>query len=207
LSPNGLTLCRIDAAYLADELAWVADRDLAEDLMTTFVRADRMGPQARRAGHDRPLPWSEHGSAALRHLDVVLATWSGALDPDPVPIGLAERARAIRRALPALRASAQSDRIYTEIITAVYEARVAVDIPAESSRFEVGPCPEWTPTDDDPNRLTHCDGTVMAYIGRGDTPSVMTCRACRTSWGTSEWLRAGRRILRRMTDRPARAIA
>ena len=194
---NGTTLCRTDAEYLRDELAWVADRHLADDLLTTLTRTDRMGPQARRGGSGRPLPWSEHGSAALRRLDAVLGAWCAQV-VDLVPPRMSERAAELRRALPALRGHAEAGRAYDEITDAVFSARTAVDIPAESSRFNVGPCPEWTPRPDEPQRITRCDGTVAAHIGRGDTASVMRCPACRASWGTSEWLRAGRRILARM---------
>lgn len=196
---NGTTLCRTDTDYLRDELAWVADRELGEDLLTTLTRTDRMGPQARRGGNGRPLPWSDHASRALRRLDEILGCWAGALDPEPVPGRMSERAAVIRRALPGLRGSAQAGRAYDEITGAVFAARVAVDIPAESSRFDVGPCPEWAPRPDEPERMTRCEGTVVAHIGRGDTASVMRCPACRAQWGTSEWLRAGRRILARMT--------
>lgn len=194
---NGLTLCRTDTEYLRDELAWVADRHLADELLTTLTRTDRMGPQARRGGTGAPLPWSDPASRALRRLDGVLAAWCAGLH-DVVPGRMSERAAELRRALPALRAHPEAGRAYTELTDAVFAARTAVDIPAESSRFDVGPCPEWIPHAEDVHRMVRCDGTVVAHIGRGDTASVMRCPACRASWGTSEWLRAGRRILNRM---------
>lgn len=195
---NGTTLCRADAGHLSDELAWVADRGLGDDLVTTLTRTDRMSAQSVRGGSGRPLPWSDHASRVLRALDGVLSAWCVAVY-DAVAPTLPERAAELRRALPALRARPDAGRAYTEITGAVHTARLAVDIPAESSRFEVGPCPEWRARPDEPQRIARCEGTVVAYIGRGDTASVMACPSCRAQWGTTEWLRAGRRILARMS--------
>lgn len=196
---NGTTLCRNDTDYLRDELAWVADRHLADELLTTFVRQARTGPAQRRGGSGRPLPWSEAASDALRRLELSLAAWCATVDPSArVPVRISARAAWLRRALPALRALPQSGEAYTELTEAIHRARVTVDTPAESSRFPVGPCPEWLPHGTDAHRLVRCDGTVRAFIGAGDSPSLMRCSACRATWATDQWLRAGRRILARM---------
>lgn len=196
---SGTTLCRTDTAYLRDELAWVADRALAEDVLTTLVRADRAGPQRVRGGSGRPLPWSEPAATALRRLEDALALWWARLHPAEVlPPSLAVRAADVRRALPALRCHPEAADAYAELTEAIHGARVVVDTPAESSRFDVGPCPEDVAAAD--GEFTACPGTVRAFIGAGDAPSFMRCSfpACGRTWTTSEWLRAGRRILARM---------
>jgi len=71
-------------------------------------------------------------------------------------------------------------------------ARALRDIPADRTKFPVGPCPEL---DDDG---AWCAGIVYAHIPvELDKPASLRCRACGAAWERG-WARVGTRILRRM---------
>ena len=197
---NGTTLCKIDTAYLADELEWCAEH-LADELVTSLVRTDRIGLGGPRGRGEVPLPWAEAAARALRRLNATLSAWCADLGaesgPEP-PRGVSEQSRWLRRSISALRAHPLSGQAFSEIVDAVHAGRCAVDLPPTSSRFDVGPCPEDVTDPLRPERQVPCPGTVRASIGAGDRPSIMSCSACPAAWGATEWLRTGRRILARM---------
>lgn len=83
-----------------------------------------------------------------------------------------------------------------EIVTAIGAVARVIDAPANRTTFTVGPCPEVDAI------ATPCPGEVRAYIPASESDLArLECSACGTQWGTWQWLRAGKRILERMTER------
>lgn len=75
-------------------------------------------------------------------------------------------------------------------------ARALRDIPADRTRFPVGPCPELVDGD---NGNDCCTGIVYAHIPvELDKPACLRCKVCGATWERG-WARVGERILRRMT--------
>lgn len=75
-------------------------------------------------------------------------------------------------------------------------ARALRDIPADRTKFPVGPCPELVDGDDDGKAW--CSGVVYAHIPvELDKPASLRCKSCGTTWERG-WARVGARILRRM---------
>lgn len=73
-------------------------------------------------------------------------------------------------------------------------ARALRDIPADRTRFPVGPCPEIV-GGDEPG---WCTGTVYAHIpAELDKPACLRCKGCGATWERG-WARVGDRILRRV---------
>lgn len=74
-------------------------------------------------------------------------------------------------------------------------ARALRDIPADRTRFPVGPCPEAV---DSEEGHQWCPGIVYAHIPvELDKPACLRCKACGAQWERG-WARVGERILRRM---------
>jgi len=75
------------------------------------------------------------------------------------------------------------------------QARALRDIPADRTKFPVGPCPEVVEGDDG---RSWCTGIVFAHIPvELDKPACLRCKGCGTTWERG-WARVGERILRRM---------
>jgi hypothetical protein len=73
--------------------------------------------------------------------------------------------------------------------------RALRDIPADRTKFPVGPCPELVDVDDG---QAWCSGVVFAHIpAELDRPASLRCKACGKTWERG-WARVGERILRRM---------
>jgi hypothetical protein len=67
----------------------------------------------------------------------------------------------------------------------------AVDRPPIRTRIPIGPCPEMA-------GAGYCAGHLVAVVPvRNDRPARIRCDTCSAEWITSQWARAGRRILAR----------
>lgn len=201
-------LCRKHAGKLADTLREVPA--LVNDLTITITRQDRLSAESMgRSTAEAPLAWNEHASATAIDLNATINAWALAVHqqhPDPddpltptrYPAHDTTRvARWLHRHHPQLIAHPDAGQAFSDLTTATRRAREAVDYPYIRTRFMVGPCPE--DVDNHP-----CDGEVWAHIPVDETkPSLMRCtntERCGAVWNTSQWLRAGARIVRRQAQ-------
>lgn len=187
--------------------------DLWPELAVTIARQARMGDPTPRAGRPAPAqairPGSEPGAdqqtgwpgglvvdlAAAEVGDVVrntCSTWArhiaeetGADWPHEIPALLrwhADRCGWVRH-------QPWAGECLDELGGLCGLLAGAVDRPGTRTRVVVGPCPE-------PAVGSVCAGDVVAVVPtREDVPAVMRCQACEATWTTSQWARAGRRIM------------
>jgi len=92
--------------------------------------------------------------------------------------------------LPLMRRLPEGATLANEVRRLTAEIVAAIDTPEMLTRITAGPCPELD-QDGDP-----CAGTVEAFVRR-DTPATMRCGTCKTVWDSTQWTRAGHRILAR----------
>jgi hypothetical protein len=200
-------LCRKHAARLVRQLSQVPA--LVNDLLITATRQDRLASHSEtKSSADTPLVWNESASAVAIELNATINGWAltvaqvlataptdDPLTPHTVPAhDTTAVARWLLRHVTTLIAHDEAGRAHTDINAAVRRARDATDRPDIRARFAVGPCPE--DVDNHP-----CPGVVWAHIPVDESlPALMRCTehtTCGAVWNTSQWLRAGERILRR----------
>lgn len=204
-TPDHLHLCSTHEHQLRAELVYVHDH-LVTDLEVTRTRQDRAAVQdGGRVSGERALDWNERAAQAEWELRTTVNAW--ALDVSRVdedgrdPLAaipehdVPELARWLVRNLPTLRRHPEACTAFDELIDTIRRARRVTDLPATSSTFVVGPCPE----DDDDGAA--CGGEVWAHIATGSAESYLRCTWCDTSWDSTRWLRTGRRILARLAQR------
>jgi hypothetical protein len=203
-------LCRKHAARLVRQLSQVPA--LVNDLIVTITRQDRLASHSEtKSSADTPLAWNESASHAMVDLNATLNGWALAVaqvlgdnhDGDPLTTTRVPAhdttavARWLHRHILALIAHPEAGRAHTELNATVRRARDATDRPDIRARFAVGPCPE--DVDNHP-----CGGQVWAHIPVDESrPALMVCTehdTCGAAWNTSQWLRAGGRILRRQAQ-------
>lgn len=191
--PTDVVLCNGCLGKLRTDLGDVGWLDT--QLMTVLARQTAMIEHAGGRSAEVPLPINRGALKARSVLRNRLVSWSldladrhgeteDQLPGDTLPAMAAWMlAREARIAVhPA------ADELFDEIHEAVIYARMIVDLPANRTTFPVGPCPE-----------VHCPGEVRAYIpAADDVPARMECTACGMVWDTTQWSRAGKRILARM---------
>jgi hypothetical protein len=171
------------------------DRDLrdvptlVDELQTTLARQGRTTPTHHHGlAHERG-GYHAGASQALATLERTLIVWSAALGTAAWYSTTA--AANLLAHLEELRSHADADKAHAEITGAITDARRTIDLNANRTVIQVGPCPE-----------EGCTSMVYAYIPTEDTrPARMECRDNPTHrWEPMQWLRAGRRILHRATQ-------
>lgn len=198
------TLCRTCTKQLKRDLIDLPA--LADDLDVTLTRQDRVTP-ANDGGRsaETPLPLSLHASDALAAIRATLTSWClltcdemGAHPPrDKIP-NLALHLLGWLGDL--VKHPAAGD--LADEIRKLHLRGHAVLQPKDRARITVGPCPMVIDPDTDQESATGvgdpCPGQVTAIIpADSDDPPVMRCGACRHEWDSSQWLRAGMRIVGR----------
>lgn len=179
---DGARLCRTHTDDLRDQLVGVPERvigavELAAELDVTVTRQSRTTTRTEgRRTPERPLPWNENASAAAHILNTTLNAW--ALDvsrlgederdrlADIPAADTAAVAEWLARNLSTLRHHPEAGQAHDEILSAIREARRAIDRPADPVPF--GPCGR-----------SFEDGTVCQAVlyGQLDRPQVR-CRDC-----------------------------
>jgi hypothetical protein len=157
---------------------------LVQDLQLTLARQGRTTPTTPGGlAHERT-GYHAGASDALATLERTLTAWSTGIGRPAWYSTTA--AHQLLNNLDTLRSHADADKAHREITAAVSDARHVIDQNANRTIIEVGPCPD-------------CPSTVYAYIPTEDTrPARMECRDNPTHrWDTTQWSRAGRRILER----------
>lgn len=82
-----------------------------------------------------------------------------------------------------------------------HAAKVLMDLPADRTRFAVGPCPEvvadvMADGHEEPIRTVVCAGNVWAHIPTDvNDPACLRCDQCGAEWEPRRWLNIGKRIL------------
>lgn len=193
---DGAELCAGCTTRLRRELRSIPE--LVEDLHITLARCDRLTVRQHGRGSETPVPWKSPASAALADLHAYLTSWVRCIAEETgLPLRrLVDTSPAcaawLCHHLPVVRHHQAAGDLLTEIERATTKARAVTDLPPNSSRFLVGPCPEVY------DSTIHCDGEVWANIPTTtDIPALLRCRICTTSWDTTRWYRAGERILAR----------
>lgn len=167
------------------------------ELDTTLAKLGRMesgkaGLASERSGYH------QGASLAADYLCNTLTTWCRDVTGDDWrPAEWASpavwSARHLLLEIDTIRRHPAADELHDEVCSAIRQARATADRPANRTTFEVGPCPE--DGDDGP-----CPGTVVAFIPTEDErPSWLRCQAnTEHKWNSTQFLRAGERIRRRM---------
>jgi hypothetical protein len=196
---DGFVLCSRCGDRLAEDLERVPD--LIKDLHVTLARWDEIHVKQGRGG-ESGLPFRVVAADALRALDSVITFWTEELArkrrAELPPHGLVDQSSWLFRRVDWLRALENAGTAYSEIRAVVDRGIRAIDRPTHRARFLVGPCPEMAADG------SNCTGDVWAYIPtREADPAVLRCRnpqcvAFAQPWTTEQWLRVGKRILRRM---------
>jgi len=208
--PTDGTVCHPCAQRLAARLRTAAD--LWPDLQAVIARQTRHGDPTPRAGRPAPAEPIRPGVTAADQeagwpsgLPVDLAasdvadtvrstvhTWArdiaanvGADLPDTVP----EVMRWLASRMEWIRHQPTAGEALDELSDACAAVVRTVDRRATRLRVVVGPCPE-------DGEAGPCPGEVVAIVHE-QRPAVMRCGGCGTSWDTTQWARAGRRILAR----------
>lgn len=195
-------LCRNCVDNLRRDLRQIPD--LWAELDTTRLRLSKTSVAQEGRSANKPLPWNEHTAQVATDLFGVLVAWArdihtaGDTDPrDPLHMAImhpAHTAQWLSRNFNALLRLEDIGDFVDALTNALVRARRAIDLPALRTRFKVGPCPEVL---EDGN----CSGEVWAYIpGSDDKPAWMKCNTCTSEWDTTQWLRAGERMLRIMDE-------
>lgn len=198
-------LCRNCADTLRRDLASIPE--LWQELDTTRNRLSKTASPQEGRSANKPLPWNEHTAQVATDLAAVLVAWAreihdhGDTDPrDPVHMAIlhpAHTATWLHRNFEALLRLEDIGEAADTIANSVIRAKRAIDLPSLRTRFKVGPCPE-------PADIGNCEGEVWAYIPADpDKQAWMRCANCAAEWDTTQWLRAGARILRIIAEREA----
>ncbi|MGH3630924.1 MAG: hypothetical protein ACRDRL_26205 [Sciscionella sp.] len=213
---DGAALCLTCTAELARQLRSVPA--LLDDLLVTLSKQDQFGGGKRGKGAEQPLPVRLDVPPVIAALGNTLTTWARDLvdrngwNVPPAPARSAhndERGPVLHASTPYvdlvcyaalwladhveyLRSHPAVLEAHRGITTAITRTREITDLPADRTRFVVGPCPEI----DDHGR--HCPGQVWAYVPTDKRdPAQLRCRACPATWDTTQWYRAGARIAAR----------
>jgi hypothetical protein len=178
-------LCHADTTQIERDLTDVPQ--LLDQLHATLARQGRTEtPATGGLAHERA-GYHAGASDALTTLTRTLTAWSTGLGH---PAWYATTAaRNLRAHIDDIRAHPDADKLHREITTTTAEARRAIDQRANRTIIPVGPCPD-------------CDGHVHAYIPTEDErPARMECDTNPTAhrWDTTQWLKAGRRILAKIS--------
>lgn len=191
-APNGY-LCSGCVRGLAEDLDQVVW--LWEQLDITRVREANLAPAgAMRGASSVPLPWDERASQCQRRIYAALLGLSGELLA-PVTPSLFAIVRKTRNRLLDIMRSPYAGTYLSELARCREDALSVINRPTYATRFEVGPCPELL---GEGALRRRCPGQVWAMLpARDDVPAVLACRnpECSVVWNSSQWLRAGRRIL------------
>ena len=186
-----------DVLLLCETCRWALECDLGdvpwldEQLELVLRRDAVISEHAGGRSAETPLPLHTGALEARSQLRATLVGWvrdlaetgGDAYPADTMPAMALWLLARINRIVvhPA------ADDVHAEIVGAVRYAWRVVDLPANRTTFPVGPCPE-----------AGCQGEVRVFIpARPDVSPRMECQACETRWETSQWYRAGRRILER----------
>lgn len=196
---DGFVLCSRCGDRLAEDLQRVPD--LIGDLHITLARWDEIHVKQGRGG-ETGLPFRVAAADALHNLDSIIQFWVGLVAKkrgiDEPPHGLVDQSQWLLRRLDWLRQLDTAGQAYSDLRSAVERGIRAIDRPTHRARFLVGPCPE-TVADG-----SACNGDVWAYVPTSESdPALLRCRnpqciAFSKPWTTDQWLRVGKRILRRM---------
>jgi hypothetical protein len=175
--------------------------ELWDDLEITECRLDVLTVTGGSPSAETGLPYKQTAIDAAAALTSAVSYWASQVDRDQegVPESIPDAATWLVRRLDWLRMHEQAGQAYSDLRSAVSRCLVSIDRPLHSSRFPVGACPETIKVEGQGE--VPCPGTIWAFVPVSDsTPAMMRCRnpECGAQWGTSEWLRAGRRILQRM---------
>lgn len=196
---DGAALCAGCTTRLRRELRSVPE--LVEDLHITLARQDRLTARQNGRGSDTPIPWKDPASVALADLHAYLTSWVRCVSEETglTIAHLRDTSPAcaawLLHRLPLVRHHQAAGELLAEIERSATKARAVTDLPPNSSRFLVGPCPEID------EEGAHCDGQVWANIPTTtDVPALLRCRTCTTSWDTTRWYRAGERIVARRRE-------
>ena len=179
---------------------------LASDLETTITRQDKLAMNPGSAtSAEKPLNWNDRASNVRWELCATLSVWALETSKryedtrDPVwAVGrdIARIAEWMLRNINTLRLLPDAGEAYAELNDAIRRAENATDRPANATRFVVGPCPELLEDE------TACPGEVWAFIPISeDRPALMACQndeGCGQVWNTTQWMRVGERIRRRI---------
>lgn len=199
-----------DVRLLCDHCLWVLERSLSEvpalldELQTTLGKQTAMGERSGNKptkASEQPLPI--HLGAAEVDLRTYLVGWvrdiAETYDQEHPPDTLRAMSRWLLARLDIIAVHPAAAEIWDEIVGVCRQAWHVVDRPALRS-FVVGPCPEQV---HDPDGYeVECVGEVKAYIPTTDEKLArMACTACDATWDTSQWMRAGKRILDRKRKR------
>jgi hypothetical protein len=196
---EGYVLCTRCGDRLALDLERVPD--LISDLHVTLARWDEIYVKSGRGG-ETGLPFRVAAADALRSLSSVLSQWATQVaqnrTSDHPTEDITDQAQWLLRRVDWLRALENAGTAFSEIGSAVDRGIAAIDRPTHRARFLVGPCPEML--DDG----SSCSGDVWAYIPTREVdPALLRCRnpecrGFREPWTTEQWLKVGKRILRKM---------
>jgi hypothetical protein len=161
------------------------------ELDTTLAKQSRLGPTGGGLAHER-IGYHEGASLAADYLTNTLTTWARDLGHNVACIGehaAVTAAAYLAHHIDDIRAHPAADELHDQLVDAVHQARREADAPANKTIIDVGPCPD-------------CNGHVRAYIPTDDRPARMECDTDPAHrWDTTQWLRAGRRILDRIHQR------
>lgn len=207
---TGCTRPTKDVDLLCVQCSWEVEQALKGlpalmvDLHDALTRQVRLGEQLAGGmptkAPEQPLPFNVSASEMAADLRVYLVGWVMDIHDtydrkSPLPSdNLAAMAKWLRRRMGVIVTHPAADDIHAEITAAYEKVKYVIDVAPDRTRFEVGPCPETSPDDG-----AQCDGQVWAHFPtERDRRPRMECRHCGTIWEPEQWLRAGRRIRRRM---------
>jgi hypothetical protein len=172
--------------------------ELNSELHTALTRMVRMTERAERGrSFEKPLMFNQKAAETIRLIRSTLVDWVRVLHKD-TGTALPQRATVtslvgwLDAQLPGVVAHREDSRILEDEIKHLRdEAQRTVDLPANRTTYQVGPCPEDLETGP-------CAGLVWAVIPRDETHRPrMECRSCKTAWFTEAWHSTARRILTR----------
>lgn len=143
------------------------------------------------------LPPARRAADALHSQRSLLVSWCRDLhDKADVPLPADDTVAMVAHLhsnMAILRKHVAAGEFVHELRSLVNHMLRVIDLPEERTRITVGPCPHTYPDDD--GHEAHCAGEVEAIIPSDvDEPAVMKCGACRVSYDTTQWTRAGRLI-------------
>lgn len=190
--------------------------ELWTELDTTRFRLSKTTAAQEGRSANQPLNWNEYAAQAATDLAAVCTAWAkdihhaGDTDPcDPLPYSLTHPAHTacwLYRNFHALLRLEDIGDFADALTNATIRARRAIDLPALRTRFTVGPCPELLADIDSDGKPTEvpCAGEVWAFIPADpDRHAWMRCTSCAAEWDTTQWLRAGERMLKLIEERQA----